>query len=90
MTLYPNIYSGMPSPPMVMVFMGRGTVLENCTLLRVKPKLPDAKIGSHRFPDATGGIDNGFSLCTVPAFCHGPGILNICRYMHVPQVAGRS
>ena len=28
-------------------------------LLRVKPKLPDTKIRSHRFPDETGGMDNG-------------------------------
>ena len=59
-------------------------------LLPVKPKLPDAKIGSHRFPDAVGGMDNGFSWCTAPAFCRGPGISNICRYMHIPQVAGKS
>ena len=42
-------------------------------MLQVKPKLPDVKIRSHRFPDATGGMDNGFSSYAVPAFCHRPG-----------------
>ena len=59
-------------------------------VLRVKPKLPNAKIGSCRSPDATGGMDNGFSSCAAPAFCCGPGISNICRCMHFPQVAGKS
>ena len=58
-------------------------------MLRVKPKLPGAKTGSRRFPDVTGGMDSGFSLCAVPAFCHSPGILNIGGYMCVPQVAGK-
>ena len=58
-------------------------------MLRVKPKLPDAKTRSCRFPDAMGGMDNGFSLCTAPAFCCSPGISNICRYMRILQVAGK-
>ena len=33
-------------------------------------------------------MDNGFSLCAVMAFCCSPGISNICRYMHSPQVVG--
>ena len=59
-------------------------------LLQVKPKLPDAKIRSRRFLDAMGGMDNGFSSCTAPAFCRGPGISNICRYLRIPWVAGKS
>ena len=43
-------------------------------LLRVKPKLPGAKTGSHRFLDVTRGMDSGFSSCAAPAFCRGPGI----------------
>ena len=31
MTPYPNIYGVIPSPAMVTVLTGRGTVLENCT-----------------------------------------------------------
>ena len=58
-------------------------------LLQVKPKLPGAKTGSHRFPDATGGMDSGFSSCAAPAFCCGPGILKIGRYMHILRVAGK-
>ena len=58
-------------------------------LLQVKPKLPSVKIRSHRFPDATGGMDSGFSLCTAPAFCCGPGISKIGRYMCVLQVTGK-
>ena len=58
-------------------------------MLRVKPKLPGAKTGSHRFPDATGGMDSGFSSCTAPAFCRSPGILKIGRYMHVLRFAGK-
>ena len=27
-----------------------------------------------------GVLANGFSLCTVPSFCCGPGILNVGRY----------
>ena len=57
-------------------------------LLQVKPKLPDAKIRTRRFLDATGGMDSGFSSCAAPAFCRGPGILNICRCMWVPWAAG--
>ena len=30
-------------------------------LLRVEPKLPGTKTGSHRFLDAMGGMDSGFS-----------------------------
>ena len=52
-------------------------------LLRIKPKLPGAKTGSRRFLDATGGMDNGFSSCAAPAFCHGPGISDRGRYMRV-------
>ena len=59
------------------------------SLLQVKPKLPSAKTGSRRFPGVTGGMDSGFSLCTAPAFCHGPGILKIGRCMHVLQFAGK-
>ena len=44
---------------------------------------------SRRFPDAMGGMDDGFSLCAVPAFCRGSGILNICRCMCVPQGSHR-
>ena len=58
-------------------------------LLQVKPKLPGVKTRSRRFLDATGGMDNGFSSCAAPAFCHGPGISDICRYMRVPRVAGK-
>ena len=58
-------------------------------MLRVKPKLPGVKTGSHRFPDATGGMDSGFSSCAAPAFCRGPGILKIGRYMCVLQFAGK-
>ena len=47
------------------------------------------KTGSRRFPDATGGMDSGFSLCAAPAFCRGPGISKIGRYMRVLQVAGK-
>ena len=59
--------------------------LANVTLhmLQVKPKLPGAKTGSRRFLDTTGGMDNGFSSCAAPAFCHGPGISDRGRYMHV-------
>ena len=49
-------------------------------LLRVKPKLLSAKTGSRRFPDVMGGMDSGFSLCAVPAFCCGPGISDRGRY----------
>ena len=40
MTVYPDIYSVIPSPKPVTVLMGRGTVLENCThgILMVNPK----------------------------------------------------
>ena len=58
-------------------------------VLQVKPKLPSTKTGSRRFPDATGGMDSGFSLCAAPAFCRGPGILKIGRYMRILQVAGK-
>ena len=58
-------------------------------LLRIKPKPPGAKTGSHRFPDVMGGMDSGFSLCPAPAFCCGPGISKIGRYMHVLRVAGK-
>ena len=58
-------------------------------MLQVKPKLPGAKTGSRRFPDVAGGMDSGFSLCTVPAFCRGPGISKIGGYMHILQVAGK-
>ena len=60
-----------------------------CPLLRIKPKPPGAKTGSHRFPDVTGGMDSGFSSCAAPAFCHGPGISKIGRYMRVLRVAGK-
>ena len=59
-------------------------------LLQVKPKLPNAKIGSHRFLDAKGGMDDGFSSCAVPAFWHSPGISNMGRCMCFPRVAGKS
>ena len=52
-------------------------------MLRVKPKLPGVKTGSRRFPDVTGGMDNGFSSCAAPAFCHGPGISDRGRYMRI-------
>ena len=58
-------------------------------MLRVKPKLPGAKTRSRRFPDATGGMDSGFSSCGAPAFCRSPGISKIGRYMRVLQVAGK-
>ena len=58
-------------------------------LLRVKPKLPSTKTGSHRFLDVTGGMDSDFSSCAAPAFCRGPGISKIGGYMHVLQVAGK-
>ena len=58
-------------------------------LLQVKPKPPGAKTGSRRFPDAMGGMDSGFSSCAALAFCHGPGISDICRYMRIPWVAGK-
>ena len=58
-------------------------------LLRIKPKLPGAKTGSRRFPDATGGMDSGFSSCAAPAFCRGPGISKIGRYMRVLRVTGK-
>ena len=58
-------------------------------MLQVKPKLPGAKTGSRRFPDVTGGMDSGFSSCAVPAFCHGPGISKIGRYMRILRVAGK-
>ena len=57
-------------------------------MLRVKPKLPSAKTRSHRFPDVMGGMDSGLSSCAEPAFCHGPGISKIGRYMCVLRVAG--
>ena len=72
-----------------MAYMNQKAV-SSYILLQVKPKLPNAKIRSCRFPDVTGGMDNGFSSCTALAFCHGPGILNICRYMRIPQDAGKS
>ena len=59
-------------------------------LLRVKPKLPGAKTGSRRFPDTTGGMDNGFSSCAAPAFCRGPGISDRGRYMCVLRVVRKS
>ena len=62
-------------------FGGAGTC-KWVPVLQVKPKLPGVKSGSCRFPDVMGGMDNGFSPCAVPAFCRGPGILDICRYMH--------
>ena len=58
-------------------------------MLQVKPKLPGVMTRSHRFLDAMGGMDSGFSSCAVPAFCHGPGILKTGGYMHVPRVAGK-
>ena len=58
-------------------------------LLRIKPKPPSVKTGSRMFPDVMGGMDSGFSSCTAPAFCHGPGISKIGRYMRVLQVAGK-
>ena len=58
-------------------------------MLQVKPKLPGAKTGSRRFPDVMGGMDSGFSSCTVPAFCRGPGISKIGRYIRVLRVAGK-
>ena len=64
-------------------------ILCNCgdwwVLLRVKPKLPGAKTRSCRFPEVTGGMDNGFSSCAAPAFCRGPGISDRGRYMRVLQ-----
>ena len=54
-------------------------------MLQVKPKLPGVMTRSHRFPDATGGMDSGFSSCAVPAFCRSPGISKIGRYMRIPQ-----
>ena len=59
------------------------------SLLRVKPKLPGAKTRSHRFLDVMGGMNSGFSLCAAPAFCRGPGILKIGRYMRILRVAGK-
>ena len=32
-----------------------------------------------------GVLDRGFGSCTVPAFCCGPGILNVCRYNTLPM-----
>ena len=58
-------------------------------VLQIKPKPPGAKTGSRRFPDVTGGMDSGFSSCAAPAFCRGPGILKIGRYMRVRQVTGK-
>ena len=58
-------------------------------MLQVMPKLPSMKTRSHRFPDVMGGMDSGFSSCTVPAFCRGPGILKIGGYMHILRVAGK-
>ena len=72
-------------PPLVVFHL----LVGHSILLRVKPKLPGAKTGSHRLPDAMGGMDNGFSSCAAPAFCHGPGISDICRYLLVPRVAGK-
>ena len=57
-------------------------------LLRIKHKPPSAKTRSRRFPDVMGGMDSGFSLGAAPAFCRGPGISKIRRYMRVLQVAG--
>ena len=51
-------------------------------LLCIKPKLPDTKIGSHRFLDVTGGMDNGFSLQLVPC----AGLLLQSRYFEYMQV----
>ena len=65
-----------------MAYMNQKAV-SSYILLCAKPKLPGVKTGSHRFPDATGGLDSGFSLCTAPAFCRGPGISKIGRYMCV-------
>ena len=58
-------------------------------MLQVKPKLPGVKTGSHRFPDVTGGMDSGFSLCAAPAFCCGPGISKIGKYMRVLRFTGK-
>ena len=58
-------------------------------MLQIKPKPPGVKTGSRRFPDVMGGMDSGFSSCTAPAFCHGPGISKIGRYMHVLRVTGK-
>ena len=58
-------------------------------LLQIKPKPPSAKTGSRRFPDVMGGMDSGFSSCAARAFCRGPGISKIGRYMRVLQVSGK-
>ena len=65
------------------------SVMGHNIMLRVKPKLPGVKTGSHRFLDVMGGMDSGFSSCTAPAFGHGPGILKIGRYMRVLRVTGK-
>ena len=71
-----------------MAYMSQKAV-SSYILLRVKPKLPSTKTGSRRFPDVMGGMDSGFSSCTAPAFCRGPGISKIGRYMCILQVAGK-
>ena len=58
-------------------------------VLQIKPKPPGVKTGSRRFPDVMGGMGSGFSSCAAPAFCRGPGILKIGRYMRVLRVAGK-
>ena len=45
MTLYSNIYGVIPSPTMVTVLTGRGTVLEICT-----HSIPVVNPNSHRDP----------------------------------------
>ena len=67
---------------LVVAYMNQ-KVVSSYILLRIKPKLPGAKTESRRFLDVTRGMDSGFSLCAVPAFCHGPGISKIGGYMCV-------
>ena len=64
-----------------MAYMNQKAV-SSYILLQVNPKPPGAKTGYCRVPEATGGMDDGFSSCAVLAFCRSPGILNIGRYMH--------
>ena len=36
-------------------------------------------------PDMKGVLDRGFSSCTVPAFCHGPGISSYMQVYVLPK-----
>ena len=94
--LFPSPATRVTATPQVKTRNGKNDLFTNWD--RCNPcyesslRYPMQRLGlvGFNFPDAMGGMDNGFSLCAALAFCCGPGISNIFRYMHVPQVAGKS